>query len=129
MCAFSDGSCWEIIIIKQIHTFTSNILFEQRREQSYIGETGCTACVRVNEHASYVKNGRFDMFAAAEHAIFEQHALDFDNVEVIDCERHEESRKRCTSTQKSRSLYEQRQRIGTETNLVQPLSLTPFVVF
>ena len=24
---FSDGSCWEIIIIKQIHTFTSNILF------------------------------------------------------------------------------------------------------
>ena len=28
---FSDGSCWEIIIIKQIHTFTSNILFEQRR--------------------------------------------------------------------------------------------------
>ena len=29
--SFSDGSCWEIIIIKQIHTFTSNILFEQRR--------------------------------------------------------------------------------------------------
>ena len=28
---FSDGSCWEIIIIKQIHSFTSNILFEQRR--------------------------------------------------------------------------------------------------
>ena len=28
---FSDGSCWEIIIIKRIHTFTSNILFEQRR--------------------------------------------------------------------------------------------------
>ena len=28
---FSDGSCWEIIIIKQIHTFTSNILIEQRR--------------------------------------------------------------------------------------------------
>ena len=27
----SDGSCWEIIIIKQIHTFTSNVLFEQRR--------------------------------------------------------------------------------------------------
>ena len=24
---FSDGSCWEIIIIKQIHTFTSSILF------------------------------------------------------------------------------------------------------
>ena len=24
----SDGSCWEILI-KQIHTFTSNILFEQ----------------------------------------------------------------------------------------------------
>ena len=28
------------------------------------------------------------MSAAAEHAIFEQHALDFDNVEVIDSERH-----------------------------------------
>ena len=30
---FSDGSCWEIIVIciKQIHTFTSIILFEQRR--------------------------------------------------------------------------------------------------
>ena len=25
---FSDGSCWEIIIIKQIHTITSNILFD-----------------------------------------------------------------------------------------------------
>ena len=28
---YIDGSCWDIIIIKQIHTFTSNILFEQRR--------------------------------------------------------------------------------------------------
>ena len=28
------------------------------------------------------------MSAAAEHAIFEKHALDFDNVEVIDRERH-----------------------------------------
>ena len=34
-----------------------------------------------------VKNGRFDMSAAAEHAIFEQHAVDIDNVEVIDYER------------------------------------------
>ena len=25
---FSNSSCWEVIIIKQIHTFTSNILFE-----------------------------------------------------------------------------------------------------
>ena len=52
---------------------------------------GHTACVRVKEHASYIKNGRFDMSAAAaaaEHAIFEQNAFDFDNVEVIDCERH-----------------------------------------
>ena len=24
MHSFSDGSCWEIMIIKQIHTFTSN---------------------------------------------------------------------------------------------------------
>ena len=28
------------------------------------------------------------MSAAAEHKIFEQHAVDFDNVEVIDSERH-----------------------------------------
>ena len=49
-------------------------------EQSNIGETGITACVK--EYASYVKNGQFDMSAAAEHAIFEQRALDFDNVEV-----------------------------------------------
>ena len=28
---FSDGSCWEITFIKQIHAFTSNILFERRR--------------------------------------------------------------------------------------------------
>ena len=26
--------------------------------------------------------------SAAEHAFFEQHALDFDYVQVIDCERH-----------------------------------------
>ena len=57
-------------------------------EQADIGETGRTARVRVKEHASYVKNGRFDMSAVAEHVVFEQHALDFDNVEVIDCERH-----------------------------------------
>ena len=57
-------------------------------EQAYIGETGRTPCVRVKEHASYVKSGRFDMSAAVEHPIFEQHTLDFDNVEVIDCERH-----------------------------------------
>ena len=55
-------------------------------EQAYIGETGRTACVRIKEHASYVKSGRFHMSAAA--AIFEQHALDFDNVEVIICEPH-----------------------------------------
>ena len=49
-------------------------------EQAYTGGTGRTTCVRVKEHASYVKNGRFDFSAAAEHAIFEQHALDFDIV-------------------------------------------------
>ena len=57
-------------------------------EQAYFGEAGRTACVCLKEHASYVKNGRFDMSAAAEHAIFEQHALNFDNVKVIDCEHH-----------------------------------------
>ena len=63
-------------------------------EQSYIWETGRTACARVNEHAGYVRNGRFDMSAAAaERTIFEQHALDFDNVEVIQYERHDMKRR------------------------------------
>ena len=59
-------------------------------EQAYLGETGRTACARVIEHASYVmiKNEQLDMSAAAEHAIFEQESLDFDGVEVIDCELH-----------------------------------------
>ena len=39
-------------------------------EKVYIGETGRTADKRAREHASYVRNGRFDMSAAAEHAIF-----------------------------------------------------------
>ena len=51
-------------------------------------QSSIQSTLRVKEDASDVKNGRFDMSAAAEHAIFEQHALDFDNVEVIDCERH-----------------------------------------
>ena len=51
-------------------------------EQSYIRETGVTAGLRVKEYTSYVKDGQFDMSAAAEHAIFQQRALDFDSVEV-----------------------------------------------
>ena len=35
----SDGSCWEIIIIKKIHTFTSNILFEQYRIKARATQT------------------------------------------------------------------------------------------
>ena len=94
-------------------------------EQAYIGETGCTACVRVKEHASYVKKGRFDMSAAAEHAIFEQHAFDFDNVEVIDCEHHGLKRRVKEALHiNAEKHYEQRQRIGIEPNLVQPLLLT-----
>ena len=27
---FNDGSCWEIIIIKQIHTFTSSMFFGKK---------------------------------------------------------------------------------------------------
>ena len=56
-------------------------------EQSFIGETARTACVRVKKHTLHVKNGRFAL-SVAEHAIFEQHALDFDNVKVILYERH-----------------------------------------
>ena len=37
---FSDGSCWEIIIIKKIHTHTSNILFEQPLLKQYVAGTG-----------------------------------------------------------------------------------------
>ena len=39
---FSDGSCWEIIIIKQIHTFNSNKLFEQQRF-----DLGCLSLYQV----------------------------------------------------------------------------------
>ena len=74
--------------------------------------------------------GRFDMSAAAEHASFEQHALDFDNVQVIDCERHGMKRRIKEALYIDAEKHSiQRQRIRTEPNLVQPLSLTPFVVF
>ena len=55
-------------------------------EKVYIGETGRTADKRAREHASYARNGRFDMSAAAEHAIFNQHSLDLENPQVIDHE-------------------------------------------
>ena len=49
---FSVGSCWEIIIIKQIHTFTSNILFERRR----FG-LGCTSLYQVKPVFDLIKAG------------------------------------------------------------------------
>ena len=71
------------------------------------------------------------MSAAAEHAIFEQHALDFDNVEVIDCERHSLKRrvKDALHINAEKHCMNERQRIGIEPNLVQPLPLTPLLVF
>ena len=60
------------------------------------------------------------MPAAAEHAVFEQHALDFENVKVIDRARHgyEAESQGSAVHQRGKSLYQQRQRIGTEPNLV-----------
>ena len=53
----------------------------------YIGETGRTAITRATkEHASYVRNGRFDMSAAADHAIIHQHSLSFKTVQIVDHE-------------------------------------------
>ena len=55
-------------------------------DQTYIGETGRTASTRAKEHASYVRNGRFDMSAAADHAIINQHSLSFKTVQIVDHE-------------------------------------------
>ena len=55
-------------------------------DQTYIGETGRTAITRAKEHASYVRNGRFDMSAAADHAIIHQHSLSFKTVQIVDHE-------------------------------------------
>ena len=55
-------------------------------DQTYIGETGRTAIARAKEHVSYVRNGRFDMSAAADHAIIHQHSLSFKTVQIIDHE-------------------------------------------
>ena len=43
--------------------------------------------------------------------------------------RHEAESQGGAVHQRGEALYEQRQRVGTEPNVVQPLSLTPFVVF
>ena len=55
-------------------------------DQTYIGETGRTASTRAKEHASYVRNGRFDMSAATDHAIINQHSLSFKTVQIVDHE-------------------------------------------
>ena len=73
------------------------------------------------------------MSAAAEHAIFEQHAFDFDNAEVIDCERHGLKRrvKPSEALHINAEKHSMNKHNGLELNpnLVQPLPLTPFVVF
>lgn len=55
--------------------------------ETYIGETGRTAKIRVKEHAAHAKNGRFDMSAAADHALNKAHHLDWEKVEIIDQEK------------------------------------------
>ena len=71
------------------------------------------------------------MLAAAVHANFEQHTLDFDNVKTdrLRTSRFEPESQGSTPHQRGEALYEERRRIGIEPNLVQPLPLTPFVVF
>ena len=85
-------------------------------EQSYIGEMGHTACVRVKEQACYVKNGRsyMSVAAAAEHAIFEQNAFDFDNVEVtshrLRTSWHEAESQGSAVNQRGKALYEKKKK-------------------
>ena len=55
-------------------------------DRTYIGEIERTASTRAKEHASYVRNGRFDMSAAADHALFHQHSLSFKTVQIVDHE-------------------------------------------
>ena len=61
-------------------------------DQTYIDETGRTAITRAKEHASYVRNERFDMSAAADHAIIHQHSLSFKIVQIVDHEPRAEPR-------------------------------------
>ena len=72
-------------------------------DQTYIGKTGRTAITRAKEHASYVRNGGFDMSAAADHAIIHQHSLSFKTVQIVGPEPRAaggEWKRRCTSAQK-----------------------------
>ena len=55
-------------------------------DQTYIGKTGRTAITRAKEHVPYVRNGRFDMSAATDHAIIHQHSLSFKTVQIVDHE-------------------------------------------
>ena len=55
-------------------------------DQTYIDETGRTAITRAKEHASYVRNGRFDMSAAEDHEVIHQHSLSFKTVQIVDHE-------------------------------------------
>ena len=73
VCTFTDGSCWNIIIIKQILTFTNIMLFEQRR----FG-LGCLSLNQVKSCSSlYLTGQRFDLIKAGgaqtETSLFKQH--------------------------------------------------------
>ena len=57
-----------LFIVSSVATANKHTLEKWNAQPAYAS--------RTLEHASYVKNGRFDMPAAAEYAIFEQHALD-----------------------------------------------------
>ena len=63
------------------------------------------------------------MSTAAEHEIFEQHALDFDNVEVIDCERQGLKRRVKEAFHINAEKHSLNKDKGLEPNLVQPLPL------
>ena len=80
VCTFTYASCWDIVIIKQIHTFTSNMLFEQRRFR-----LGCLSLYQVKSCPSlYLTGQRFDLIQAGaaqtETSLFKQHDARLVNV-------------------------------------------------
>ena len=75
---------------------------------------------RVKEHATHAKNGRFDMSAAADHALNKAHHLDWEKVEIIDQGKRLMNRrvKEALWIPRREKQHEQRQRSRNRPNVV-----------
>ena len=59
----------------------------------YIGETGRTLDTRLKEHKAACRQGAFERSAVAEHAWQPGHAIDWENVEIMDTHKDLPARK------------------------------------